>query len=289
MTDMTSRAPDATSGHSRQKAGRERRRASARSGAVTGRRASVYPAVFAATALMSREAFHGANGTTAVAGNKTANGASGRKTPLDWRHLIRAMPSLFFLSLIAAALFYYANLAQPIQLATVTPQQSTLASISNLNMQPAGQVRNGQVQLLISGLISDPTASQLILFTRSPASAHWQPQAACCGISGQELGGTAVLGSPESPLTGTQVMAFRLISTGGTIEAQGTITVTIDSYPNGRKLVLDVVDVLSVLAILVTLWQYLLTPPNPRRSTREKAGIPHAAPAARHPEEEHGH
>jgi len=214
----------------------------------------------------------------------------GRKALPGWRRLFSAVPSLCFLLIIALALFYYANLAQPIQLATETPWLITPASISNLDVQSAGQVRNGQVQLVISGLITDPTVSQLTLLTPAPGSANWQPQAGCCAISGRDFAGTAVLGSPQSPLVGTQVIAFQLISSGGATEAQGAIAVTIDSFPNGSKLALNVVDVLSMLAILITLAQYLLTPPNPRMSTRKTTGGPYVLSATpQRPKEEHAH
>jgi len=212
----------------------------------------------------------------------------GRKAPRDWRRLFGAVPSLCFLLIIALALFYYANLAQPIQLATETPQLITPASISNLDVQSASQVRNGQVQLVVSGLITDPTVSQLTLLTLAPGSADWRPQAGCCAISGRNFAGTAVIGAPPSPLTNTQVIAFRLISSGDATEAQGAIAVTIDSFPSGSKLALNVVGVLSMLAILVTLAQYLLAPPSTRRSMRRKPSGPHVHSATpQRPKEEH--
>ena len=77
---------------------------------------------------------------------------------------------------------------------------------------------------MISGSIYDPTISRLILITRTPGSAVSQVQTSCCVISDQTFVGTAQLGTAESPVTGTPVVAFQLVSSGSsTIEPGSTI------------------------------------------------------------------
>lgn len=158
------------------------------------------------------------------------------------------------LCFITVFLIRYA-FAETIQIPDVSAQPALLNSIGTLDIRGAGRVDNGVVPLVISGSISDPSVSRLTLITRSPGSAVAQAQASCCPISNGTFVGTAQLGTAESPVTGTPVVAFQLVASGSnTIEAAGNIAVHVESFPGGgSRLAVEVIAWLSLFATMISL------------------------------------
>jgi len=167
---------------------------------------------------------------------------------------------LLCLVLGTAGLFYFGYVAEPVQIADVTLQPAVLSGVSAVNVQTVGRADNGLVPLVINGTITDLSADRLTLITRAPGSAVDQVQVNCCVISGQTFGGTAQIGSAASPVTGSSVIAFRLVSAGiDTTEAAGDLTVSVESLPGGgSKAAIDIITFLSLLATSITVVQWRL-------------------------------
>ena len=180
---------------------------------------------------------------------------------------LRRSPLVRFVLLLCvagfAALFYYAYFADPIQIPGVTPQPAFLnSSIGNLDIHATGRLKQGLVPLSVSGSIFDPSISRLTLVTGPPGGAVLsQVQPNCCAISGMTFVGTAQLGSAESPVTGTSVVPFRLVSSdGNTSEAAGSLAVNVDSFPGGSPVAYMIIAGLSLLATLIAIAQVVFPP-----------------------------
>lgn len=190
---------------------------------------------------------------------------------------------------VTGSLFVYAYLADPTQIAIVTPQPSFKdPSIGPLDIRALNGVKQGLVTVAVSGSISDLSVSRLTLFTGPPGSADLsQEQTTCCVISDMTFVGTAQLGTAESPIIGTSVIPFQLVSSGNnTLEAAGSLAVSIESLPGGSPLAYKIIDGLSILATMITIMQVLssspvraLFPADAARASQERKRHEHATRA----------
>lgn len=179
------------------------------------------------------------------------------------RKLLSSVLLLCIIS-ITGSLFYYAYYADPSQIAVVTPQPvSKDPSIGPLDIRAMNGLEHGLVQVAVSGSISDLSVSRLTLITGAPGSADLsQRQATCCVISDMTFVGTAQLGTEESPITGTSVVPFQLVSSGSdTVEVAGSLAVSIESLPGGSPLAYKIIDGLGIFATMIAIVQGLLSPP----------------------------
>jgi hypothetical protein len=161
---------------------------------------------------------------------------------------------------ITVSLFYYAYLADPAQIAVVTPQPVFKdPSIGPLDIRAMNGLKHGLVPVAVSGSISDLSVSRLTLITGSPGSADLsQKQTTCCVIADMTFVGTAQLGTAESPITGTSVLPFQLVSSGSnTVEVAGSLAVSIESLPGGSPLAYKIIGGLSIFATLIAIVQGL--------------------------------
>lgn len=180
-----------------------------------------------------------------------------------WGKLLSFVFLLFIVG-ITGSLFVYAYLTDPTQIAVVTPEPVLKdSSIGPLDIRATSGLEHGLVQVAVSGSISDLSVPRLILITGPPDSADLsQRQASCCVISDMSFVGLAQLGTAESPITGTSVIPFQLVSSGSNaIEVAGSIDVRIESLPGGSPLAYKIIDGLGILATMITIVQWLPSSP----------------------------
>ena len=178
-------------------------------------------------------------------------------TELGKRRVLSALALTCSLA-FAATLVYFANIAQPTQIASISPQPAISQNDLTAYLQPDGPISHGVLQVIVSGTITDPTVSRLVFVTHSPGSAKAHRQANCCVISGLTFAGTAEIGTAQTPVTQVPVVVFQLLSSAGIVEATGSITLRIESFPAGSKLAFDsLATALSLIASLIALAQLL--------------------------------
>lgn len=168
---------------------------------------------------------------------------------------LRFVPFVFALA-VSAPLFYFSFFASPILVPSVTAKQISQNSIRTLDVYAMGRVNQGLIPVSISGSISDPSASRLRLTTAPPGSADLsQDQPNCCTISDGIFVGTALLGTAESPVTGTSAVPFRFESGDGFLEAAGNFAINVESLPGGNRWAFMVVSFLSILTTIMAFLQ----------------------------------
>jgi hypothetical protein len=183
-------------------------------------------------------------------------------TTVDWPLRVLAIA-------IVVILVCFANFAQPVQRADVTPQLNPSLYIGPYAVTGGGHVDQGSVPLQVTGVLTGAGGfvSALELDTRpSGGSSPWQNQRACCTLLGSSFTGSASLS-----VASAQAFDFQLVSTGNNIVlATGTVTVHLESFPGGSQRAINIIGGLGAAAVLLEvlrLWRRRRTGPKPAPPT----------------------
>jgi hypothetical protein len=173
-----------------------------------------------------------------------ASGSAGRRLneTADWIVWIAPILALA----ITAVLFWFANLAQPVQIADVTLQPNSSIYLGPLVVTATGRVDHGGVPLQVTGMLTGAASSvaAIELDTRPSGESLWQKQPACCQITGNLLSGSADLPAASAP-----DFDFQLVSTGDNpVLATGILTVRTQSFPGGSQLAINFTGTLGAIA-----------------------------------------
>jgi hypothetical protein len=159
---------------------------------------------------------------------------------------------------IVGVLIWFANFAQPVQVADATVLLTPSPYVGLLTMTVAGHVENNSVPLQVTGTfaLAGASTTMLELQTRPFGEPSWNPQSECCAIVGNTFGGSASLSA-----TSAQDFEFQLTSVGDNILlAHGTIQVHLESFPGGSQIAINIIGGLGVLAafadIVRLVWQH---------------------------------
>jgi hypothetical protein len=175
---------------------------------------------------------------------------------------------------IVVVLLWFANFAQPVQLADVTPQLDSSLYIGLFAVTAAGHVDHGSVPLQVTGTLNESGAyvTVLDLVTRPSGASRWQKQPVCCTILGSSPMGSSFTGSANLSVASAQTFDFHLVSGGGdnTVLATGTLAVHLESFPGGSQLAINIIGGLGAMGTLLGIWG--LVPE--RRTAAEPAPSP---------------
>lgn len=169
---------------------------------------------------------------------------------------------------IVGALLWFANFAQPVQLADVTALLSPTPDINSFAVTGTGHVAQGSVPLQLTGMLTQAESfvAALELDTRPSGESPWQKQPACC-----QLVGNSFTGSANLPVASAPDFDYQLVSIGDNIVlATGTFAVHAESFPGGSQLAINIIGGLGLIAIVEPLLRFMVrrdTTPDPALST----------------------
>lgn len=168
-------------------------------------------------------------------------------------------------------LVWLANIAEPIQLASIVPGLTSSTYIGLLAVTTAGHVDHGSVPLQIAGTLnaSADFVAVVELDTRPSGESRWQQQPACCTILDASFTGSADL-----RVASARTFEFQLVSGGDqTVLAAGVVAVQLESYPGGSQQAVNIIGGLGgglgLITVLPQIWGSLPR----RRSAPESAPL----------------
>lgn len=183
-----------------------------------------------------------------ASGGRTANRLN---TAADW--IVRVL-----VIAIAVVLVWWANVAQPVQLADVTSQLNPSLYLGPFTVTGGGHVDHGSVPLQVTGILTEAGSfvAAVELETRPSGEFFWQKQSACCTILG-----SAFTGSASLSVASAQAFDFQLVSVGDdTVLATGTLTVHLESFPGGSQLAINIIAGLGLIAVALEFLRFVLRP-----------------------------
>jgi hypothetical protein len=195
----------------------------------------------------------------------TAGPAANRfNTTVDW--IVR-----FLAIAIVVLLIVFANLAQPVQLADITPQLNPSLYVGPLAVTGGGHVDHGTVPLQVTGMLTEAGSfvAALELDIRPSGGSRQQKQPSCCTILG-----SAFTGSASLSVASANAFDFQLISMGdNTVLATGTLTVHLESFPGGIQLAINIIAGLGLIAVALEFLRFVVRPrPHSERAPKTRQG-----------------